>query len=75
MPKQQQNLIALLSSRVVKSEGLSMNEIAAQTGMGETWISKQLQMIQAQGKLVVSFTSRPGIDGRKKSIPVYSIKK
>ena len=56
-------------------EGMTVREIAEQSGHSEDWVRSKLQQAKSQGLLIVSMGFRESLSGKKVQVPLYSFKK
>lgn len=56
-------------------EGMTVKEIAVQSGHSEDWVRSKLQQAKSLGLLIVSVGYRESLSGKKVPVPFYSFKK
>jgi alkylated DNA nucleotide flippase Atl1 len=66
-------LEALAVANAGPSDARTLNEIAAASGIGERRVHRALLAFKAEGRLSVHRVTREGIDGRRTSVPGYTI--
>lgn len=67
------DLAAFLQSRMTTGEGLTKEELVQTTGRSEGWVSRQLRLLGAAGKLSVTWKECRRIDGIPCMKPAYSL--
>jgi hypothetical protein len=62
------------SRSIPPGNGMTVGEICEASHRGESWIRKKLHQVKKQGRLIVGYGKREGLDGRPINVPVYAVK-
>lgn len=69
------DLAAFLRERCAEGDGLTKEDLVRATGRSDSWVNRQLRLLDRQGVLAVAWKPCTRVDGVPCLKPAYSLKR